>query len=312
MKQLTLLMLALLSLSVFVSCDDDDDEMAQEIETIAKIASDNSNLTSLVAALEVADLTSVLDGSTFYTVFAPTNEAFDAFLSDAGFSSLNDVPQDVVTDILLNHVIGGVARSTDLQTGYITTLYTAQDNPVQAFVDLSNGVRINGVSNVTNADIEASNGVIHIVDAVIAPPSVVTHALSNPEFSTLVAALTRSDLTIDFVSVLSGEGPFTVFAPTNAAFGDLLNELGASSLDDIDRETLEAVLQYHVIAEANVRSNMLENGMNVTTLQGSDINVEVSGVAKLIDQNNRESEIIFVDVQASNGVVHVIDKVILP
>ena len=286
--------------------------MAQEIETIAKIASDNSNLTSLVAALEVADLTSVLDGSTFYTVFAPTNDAFSAFLNDAGFSSLNDVPRDVVTDILLNHVISGVARSVDLQTSYITTLLTAQDNPVQAFVDISNGVKINGVANVTSADIEASNGVIHIVDAVIAPPTVVTHALANPEFSTLVAALTRSDLTIDFVGVLSGNGPFTVFAPTNAAFADLLNELGASSLDDIDRETLEAVLQYHVIAEANVRSNMLETGMQVTTLQGSDINVEISSVAKLIDQNDRESEIIFVDVQGSNGVVHVIDKVILP
>ena len=159
----------------------------------------------------------------------------------------------------------------------------------------------------------AANGVVHIVDAVIALPTVVTFAVADPTFETLVAALTRADQP-DFVSVLStplgtSPAPFTVFAPTNTAFGDLLVELGISSLDDIDTATLTATLNTHVIAEANIRAEDLVDG-TVGTL-GDDIVIDATN-ATITDQNGRVSNIIVVNVQAANGVVHAIDKVLLP
>jgi transforming growth factor-beta-induced protein len=139
---------------------------------------------------------------------------------------------------------------------------------------------------------------------------VVDIATSNNDFSILVAALTREDLTIDFVGALTGEGPFTVFAPTNVAFAALLNELGATSLDDIDTGTLEAVLQMHILA-GKVMSADLSEGLTAETLLGQELTFSLEDGAKVIDPNGRVSNITAVDIEAQNGVVHVIDTVIL-
>ena len=135
-------------------------------------------------------------------------------------------------------------------------------------------------------------------------------ATSSDNFSILVAALTREDLTIDFVGALTGEGPFTVFAPTNAAFAALLAELGATSLDDIATATLEAVLQMHVLA-GKVMSTDLSEGLTAETLLGQELTFSLEGGATVTDPNGRMSNITAVDIEAQNGVVHVIDKVIL-
>lgn len=158
-----------------------------------------------------------------------------------------------------------------------------------------------------------SNGVIHAVDAVIGLPTVVTFATADATFSTLVSALTRPDQP-DFVAVLStsagtAPAPFTVFAPTNDAFADLLTELGETSLDAIGAATLTATLNTHVIAGANVRAEDLTSG-DVATL-GETITIDATN-ATITDPNGRVSTIIVTNVQASNGVVHAIDKVILP
>jgi uncharacterized surface protein with fasciclin (FAS1) repeats len=176
-------------------------------------------------------------------------------------------------------------------------------------------VVINGVSTVTTADVSADNGTIHAVDAVIGLPTVVTFALADPNFSVLVTALTRSDLTFDFVGTLSTPNgttpaPFTVFAPIDAAFVDLLEELGVDSLDDIDEPTLKGTLEMHAVAGANVLAAGLSDAMTIETL-GGDITANVTGGATLTDANDRVSDIIAVDVQASNGVIHAIDKVLL-
>jgi transforming growth factor-beta-induced protein len=153
-----------------------------------------------------------------------------------------------------------------------------------------------------------------VIDAVLIPETlpatVVDIATSNDDFSILVQALTREDLTIDFVGALTGEGPFTVFAPTNAAFVALLAELGATSLDDIDTETLEAVLQMHVLA-GKVMSTDLSEGLKAQTLLGEELTFSLEGGPKTIDPNGRVSNITAFDIEAQNGVVHVIDTVIL-
>ncbi|MFC5195418.1 fasciclin domain-containing protein [Bizionia hallyeonensis] len=282
----------------------------------------NSSFSNLVAALGAADgdLVSVLQGGGPFTVLAPVDAAFANFLADNGFSGLGDVPTDVLSQVLLNHVLAGATFSTDLVNmgaGYTTTSATgAGNNPMSLYFNTADGVEFNGISTVAIADVVGTNGVIHAVDTVIGLPTVVDFALADPTFETLVAALTRDDLTFDYVGTLStpngtAPAPFTVFAPTNAAFGDLLTELNVATLGDIPEPTLKATLDMHAVAGANVRSSALMDNMTVGTL-GGNITANITGGATLTDANGRVSNIIAVDVQASNGVIHAIDKVVLP
>ncbi|MDB4134649.1 fasciclin domain-containing protein [Flavobacteriaceae bacterium] len=315
-------LLFLLTFSFFIiSCDNDDNDEPTEqvVLTIVETAAATPELSILVDALTAADgdLLTTLSGGDF-TVLAPTNDAFAGFLSANGFASLDEVPTDVLSNILLNHVITGSVMSTDLASagsGYTTTNATNMDGDnLSLYFSTSSGVEFNGQSSVVLADIPATNGIVHVVDAVIGLPTVVTFATTNPTFETLVAALTRDDLSQDFVSILSTTdepSPFTVFAPTNDAFASLLSELGVDSLGDIDATTLELTLATHVVVEANVRSGDLTNGMNITTI-GDALTVSLDAGPQLIDLNDRIANIIAVDVQAYNGVVHVIDKVVLP
>ncbi len=284
-----------------------------DLPTIVTHAVANPDLSSLVSALTSngnTTFTDLLSSAGDFTVFAPTNSAFTAFTNPNG----NNLVQ-----ILSNHVIvGTTALSANLTTGYVNTAATFgdTDNNLDVFINTDGGVKLNGISNVVKADIIATNGVIHVVDAVIDLPTVVDFALADPSLETLVAALTRSDLTFDYVTTLStpmgtSPAPFTVFAPTNDAFASLLTELNATALSDIDEPTLKATLDHHAVAGLNVRSTDLMDNMTVPTL-GGDITANVTGGATLTDANGRVSNITAVDIQASNGVIHKIDKVILP
>ena len=313
-KSLLKITLVLIAIVTF-SCSSDDDSNQPTSNTIVDFVAANSNYSSLGAALERAGLTSALNGTTNYTVFAPNNDAFSAFLTANGFASLNDVPVDILQQVLLNHVVAGVNLSSSLSTGYVKTL--AQEpttqNTIDMYINTSSGVLINGDVSVTAADIQVDNGVIHAVNKVIGLPTVVTFATSDATFSTLVAALT-ADAGFGYVSTLmttSSPAPFTVFAPTNGAFGDLLTELGASGLGDIPVDVLAATLNTHVVGGANVLSTALTNNMTVNTL-GDSFTINLGSGASFTDQNGRTGNIIVTDVQAYNGVVHVIDKVILP
>lgn len=304
-----------------MSCDVDDNNESYPLplSTIAEFAANNIDLSNLTAALSAADgnLLSLLNSGN-YTVLAPNNFAFEIFLGKNGFTSIDEVPTDILRKILLNHVISGTVKSSDLAaavSGYTSTNATNTDgNFLSMYFSTNNGVVFNGVSTVLNPDIAASNGVMHVVDALIELPTVVTFATANPGFETLVAALTRDDLSEDFVSILSittEPAPFTVFAPTNEAFSSLFSELGVKSLNDIDTATLESTLGTHVVAEANVRSEDLFNGMLITTI-GDDLTISVGTGPQLVDMNSRTANIIAADIQAYNGVIHVIDNVMLP
>ena len=302
----------------FTACGDDDAKRppVMETNTIADFVASNDNYSSLAAALEVAGLTSTLDGSENYTVFAPDNDAFARFLSDNNFSALSDVPVPLLQEVLLNHVQMGELMAADLSTGYIKSMATgsASDDNLSMYISTENGVMINGVATVTSANIEVDNGVIHAVDAVIGLPTVVTFALADPTFDTLVAALTREE-DFTFVNTLMMTGapaPFTVFAPTNDAFGDLLAELEMSSLSDIPDDVLASTLSYHVVTEANVLSGTLTDDMEVQTLAGQSFTIDLDNGAMITDARGRTSNIIVVDVQANNGVIHVVDTVLLP
>ncbi|MDG2430929.1 fasciclin domain-containing protein [Flavobacterium sp.] len=315
-KILKPLLFAVVAALALASCSSDDETTTPTVDnSITGIASANADFSILVQALTRAELASTLQADGDFTVFAPTNAAFTSFLSTAGFASINDVPKDALKEILLNHVITGTIKSTDLSTTYIKTMAkgtASATNNLSMFVNTANNaVKLNGVATVKTADIMASNGVIHSVDAVIGLPTLVTHATANPNFSSLVGALTATGQP-DFVSILSGTGPFTVFAPDNAAFTALDAELAPTGIAGVSAANLTKVLQYHVVS-GNVLAASLTEGQVVPTLQTpQSFTIELTGGAKIKDANGRMSTITATDVQCANGVIHVINKVLLP
>lgn len=303
-----------ISAIALTSCSDDSTTMPAP-ENIYEFLAADADLSNLKAAVDRAGLSATLSQSGSYTVFAPSNAAFNTFLQANGFSNLNAVPVDALKEILLNHVLSTEVKAANVTTGYVSTLAkgaASSTRNLSMFINTNGGVKINGISNVIATDIDANNGVIHKVDAVIGLPTIVTHATANPNFSTLVTALTRNDMP-NFVGILSGtaNSPFTVFAPTNAAFTSLLTELNAPNLAAINTPTLENTLKYHVVTGANVGSNNLTNNMNVNTFQGGSFTITTTGGAKITDARGRVSNIIATDVQCSNGIIHAIDKVLL-
>ncbi|WP_299245135.1 fasciclin domain-containing protein [uncultured Aquimarina sp.] len=299
------------------SCGDDDDgDIIIPTENIVVTATADTDLSLLVAALGAADgdLVSVLSGTGPFTVLAPTNTAMEAFLTANNYADIAAVPTDALQQLLLNHVIPGQLTSAALTSngaGYATTASTAgpDGTSISMYYNTSNGVVFNGGATVTTPDIAASNGIIHKIDAVIGLPDITTFATADPNFSRLVEGLTAYNF--DYVTTLQGAGPFTVFAPNNAAFDTLLaTDPMWNATGDIPEMTLEGALNLHVIQNANVLEADLTDG-EVNTLGG---NVTIDATAKTVSDGAdpaNTAAITETDVQATNGVIHMIDNVLL-
>jgi transforming growth factor-beta-induced protein len=295
-------MAVMTGLLILTSCEKESDPMTSSKDmTIAEYATSDGNFSILVQALSKANLVSALSGEGNFTVFAPTNDAFNELFSQLGVTGIADISAETLAPILLYHVLGEEKKSTMLAEGYYNTLSSAQSNFLSLKVSLTGGVLINKNSKVVVADVDVKNGVIHAIDKVLLPPTVVDQALSNDSFSILVQAVVKAGL----AATLSGNGPFTIFAPTNAAFEALFARLGISGINDLTAEQLVPILKYHVVS-GNIRSNQLSAG-TVTTLNG-DFEVTLSPSPKI----NSTSDILATDVQATNGVIHVIDEVLIP
>ena len=275
--------------------------------TIVDIAVSAGNFETLVAAVSAAGLVETLQGEGPFTVFAPTDEAFAA-LPEGTLEALLADPQGQLTQILLYHVVPGKVMSTDLSDGMAAE--TVQGSPV-TFSIKDGVVKVNDAT-VIAADIEASNGVIHVIDAVILPPSeeaaeeapgnIAEVAAAAGNFETLLAAVEAAGL----VDALTSEGPFTVFAPTDEAFAALPEGTLEALLADPQGQ-LTQILLYHVVP-GKVMSTDLSDGMAAETVQGSPVTFSIKdGVVKVND-----ATVIAADIEASNGVIHVIDAVILP
>ena len=284
------------------------EEVMEEVApSIAEIAAGDENFSTLVAALGAAGLVDTLAGEGSFTVFAPTNDAFAA-LPEGTVDALLADPTGDLTQILLYHVVDGAAMAADVVN--LDSVTTLQGDPIAIEV-VDGGVVLNGTVNVTTTDIAASNGVIHVIDAVLlpsaeeamAPKSIAEIAAGDENFSTLVAALGAAGL----VDTLAGEGNFTVFAPTNDAFAALPEGTVDALLADPTGD-LTQILLYHVVDGAAMAADVV-NLDSVTTLQGDPIAIEVVDGGVVL---NDTVKVTTTDIAASNGVIHVIDAVLLP
>jgi uncharacterized surface protein with fasciclin (FAS1) repeats len=303
-----------LILLVLISACKEDETPEPEPMTIVETAQATPDLSLLVEAVIAANLVDALNSGTF-TVFAPNNAAFQALLdSDPTWNTVADIPVSVLTSVLLFHVVEGEVRAADLTDTYVKTLSAGPNSSFYSLqVAVTGGVTFNGGTLPLTTDIQTSNGVVHIIDEVMMPQSLVGFALNNPNFSTLVAALTRPSFNGAYVGALSMAGPFTVFAPTNQAFQDLLDSNPAwNSLADIDDATLGAVLNYHVFVAGNVSASQLTEGQVITMYGSGDIVINLTNGAQILTSSSQTVNITFTDVQGTNGVIHVIDQVLLP
>lgn len=326
--------------AVAISCsDDDDDNSPAPQQTVLEIAVANSDFDVLEAAAIKAgtDVLNVLGGSTQITVFAPTDAAFVAYLDvaneAAALTAVNGLSPSAAADLLTFHVIAGSEiKAEDIAAG-TTTVTTARASNNKAFVTKSGAnVTINN-ARVTTANVDASNGVIHIIDAVLAPPagnivSIATTGATAESFNLLATALTKANL----VTALQGAGPFTVFAPDDVAFLallrtltgnatlteaqgiDAINAITATS-DPLNLDELTNVLQYHVVPNAAAFSINLTNNQTITTLKANAPNQVTIALGSSVTVDGAASEpstVALANVAATNGVIHVIDRVLLP
>ncbi|PWN07483.1 fasciclin domain-containing protein [Rhodohalobacter mucosus] len=265
----------------------------------AEVAQKNYNFTTLVDLLVQANLVDAVANNEI-TVFAPTNEAFDALFAEVDPNSLT--PEQVENILLYHTIIGSTILSTDLaaeqtvESGSAESLYITSGEA---------GVSVNASSTVTAADVESANGVIHVIDSVLLPNAFldVTGIVSkNYDLTTLVGLLSDNDL----VTTLQGDGPFTVFAPTNAAF-----EAIEATLATLTTPQVVETLLYHVY-DALVLSTDLQPTQTITMLNDQDVTITVSGGTVTIDAAGSSAVVTVADLEGTNGVVHIIDEVLIP
>ena len=274
--------------------------------TIVDTALDNSDdLSLLLRFVTRADLSTSLATTQGLTVFAPTNDAFVALISAAPSVAGNLFTDEWAThlkDLLLYHVL-----PTEVPSSFLTNVLTATalNGEELSFTVNEDGIFVNTDSEVILADITASNGVIHGIDRVLTPSwftnSIVDRAIGSPSLTTLVDLVLQADL----AEALSGEGPFTVFAPTNDAFLQFLGE--GDDLATLDMDLVSSILRYHVVPGIHPASE-ITNGLSLPTLHGENVTFSSMGSTSMANGQN----IILTDILANNGIVHLIDGVLIP
>ncbi|MBA4217886.1 MAG: fasciclin domain-containing protein [Proteobacteria bacterium] len=277
---------------------------------IVQIAQYDARFSILAEAVVAADLAATLSGTGPYTVFAPTNDAFAALLAELNLSKAQLLGNKaLLRSVLQYHVVGAKVAKADVPLGKaVTTLQGGifKVDSVSGSLTITDGR--NRSSRIIQTDVQASNGIVHAVDKVLLPAdkTIVQTAQALPQFSILVEAVVAAGLQ----NALSAPGPLTVFAPTNDAFAALLTELGISKSALLANvPLLTKVLTYHVVSGRVLKADVPLNTA-ITTLQGDSFSVDAS--LAITDQRARKANLTATDVLASNGVIHVVDKVILP
>ncbi len=257
---------------------------------------------TLAAALKAAGLVDTLKGKGPFTVFAPTDEAFAKLGTATLESLLKPENKAKLASILTYHVVAGEVKAADVVKLSNATTVNGQRIDIKT---KDGKVHVDG-ANVIATDVTATNGVIHVIDSVILPSdkNIVETAVAAGKFNTLAKLLVATGLD----KALAGEGPFTVFAPTDEAFAKLPKETLESLAKPENKEKLAAILKYHVVAGSRIFSDAAVKAGTAKTLQGESVAIKADGKHVKIDG----ATVVGADVDASNGVIHIIDAVILP
>jgi uncharacterized surface protein with fasciclin (FAS1) repeats len=268
--------------------------------SIIEVASTNGDFSTLTAAIKAADLVDVLSGEGPFTVFAPTNRAFEALPEGTLEMLLQKDNKDVLTGVLTYHVLPG-----QLDAAHVTTMTGAETVNGQwlQFSANERGAFADSAS-ITTVDIECSNGVIHVIDTVLLPSdqNIVATASATGKFNTLLAAATAAGLT----ETLSHQGPFTIFAPTDEAFASLGDDTIALLLLPENKDDLASILKHHVVSGRIYSPAAVKAGM-ATTLAGTTLKIQVKDGAAMVGN----AGLVMTDIDATNGVIHVIDTVLI-
>ena len=297
-KLLAPLSIVLLSVIVFTSCKKDD-PVVETPKDIVGVALADPQFSTLTAALTKADLVKTLQTAGPFTVFAPNNAAF----TKAKITSLDGLTKEALSPILLYHVLGAKVLAGGIANGQ--TEVTTAGGPKMYITKNANGVFINGGTKVTTTDLNASNGVIHVLDNVLLdiPSKTITkYVVDGDNFSTLESLVIRAGL-----DGLLSSGAYTVFAPTNAAFDELFKTVNPATLTTAQ---IKNILEYHVVA-GRVFSPELSNG-EVTMANGGKVTIDLTSGVSVKGKSSAASKVTLANVMATNGVIHAIDKVLLP
>ncbi len=272
--------------------------MAEAKKDIVDIAVEDGRFTTLVEAVQAAGLVETLKSEGPFTVFAPTDEAFAKLPEGTLEALLKPENKQQLTDILLYHVLPGKVMASEVKDGLIAD--TALGTSVFFKVDM--GKAYINEAQIIITDIEASNGVIHVIDAVILPKDIVDTAVFN-KFNTLVAAVQAAGL----VETLKSEGPFTVFAPTDEAFAKLPAGTLENLLKPANKKQLTDILLYHVVSSRVLAEDVVKLERAETVL-GKPVTIKIQDGKVYVN----EAQVVLTDIKTTNGVIHVIDTVILP
>ncbi len=251
-----------------------------------------------------------------FTFFAPTNDAFQELLdNNEDWNSIADIPKAIVTDMLDYHLVknkGYILKDT-FAAFIPTQSFSDFDGPNSIFIKTEGSIRVNGERLVALQDVRVKNAVIHVVDNVVAPIDLLTIVNSHPELSTFAQIFEREPIATNINELLNGEEIFTLFAPTDSAFLDLFTELGVNAISGIPADDLEQVLLNHFVPSSNLYAEDLVASEKLSTLlPNQELTIGESNNIKSVRSNNRIANLVITNGQGVNGVIHLIDKVLVP
>uniref|UniRef100_A0A7S4DYM2 FAS1 domain-containing protein n=2 Tax=Lotharella globosa TaxID=91324 RepID=A0A7S4DYM2_9EUKA len=282
-----------------------------QAQTVVDVVSETPGLELLTEAVVAADLVDTLSGEGPFTVFAPTNASFETLLYQLGAESLDNVSISDLTDILTYHVSPKEAYDTDLMDMDMVPTVFGKDLTIEVDGDmLSIYDETELAAMVTIANLNATNGVVHVIDKVLlSDPTVYQVMSTTPGLEIVSEAVGAAGL----IPTLSEEGPFTVFAPTNESFAAVLEDLDVGGIEEIPEETVRSILLYHVVPGVAANSSSLTDGQELeTALEGKTLEIDLDDEVQIEDDTDDQATVVSPDLEGSNGIVHVIDKVLIP
>lgn len=318
----TLMICSTISLG-FLACSDDDDDVQPTNNnnnnnsgvSISEQIAATAELDSLEVAIAYVGLKSTLESSGNYTVFAPSNQAFIALLQEYSVQRVTHLPDTTLMDLLQYHISGKAEyKSADLNGRmYIESMNSSGPNNSQLSIQVNGtggSIELNGKATVSNADIDASNGVVHVIDDYLEKPTLLTFLEVDGRFDSLLIIVRNNNYSYE---TTFSTGTRTIFAPDNQAFEAYINkESGYNQVSDIGLFTIPSFLNYHYISGLNIRSGQMSNGQTLSTAQGNDLTVDLANGLQLTTSNTAQANVNVTetDIQASNGVLHRVDAVL--